>query len=104
MVRMCPEKSDTGPYIGGAAFQLVAIKTFPYNMLQSFHHHSKLLKSAMISSIVSTLHARIDVFKTNTSLRDAIIHNWYLGWTSFGGPAVHFQIVRAQTFLELDPY
>lgn len=73
-------------------------------MLQSAHSDSKVVKSTMISSIVSTLRAHVDVLKTNTSLADAVIHNWYLGWTSFGGPAVHFQIVRAQNFLELDPY
>lgn len=27
-------------------------------------------------------------------LSDMLAHNWYLGLTSFGGPAVHFQIVR----------
>ena len=27
-------------------------------------------------------------------LSDMLRHNWYLGLTSFGGPAVHFQIVR----------
>lgn len=26
-------------------------------------------------------------------LGDMLKHNWYLGLTSFGGPAVHFQIV-----------
>ncbi len=50
----------------------------------------------MILSIVSAVRAHIDVSKTDILLRDAIAHNWYLGWTSFGGPAVHFQIVGIQ--------
>ena len=25
--------------------------------------------------------------------KEMLIRNWYLGFTSFGGPAVHFQIV-----------
>lgn len=28
-----------------------------------------------------------------SGLGDMLKHNWYLGLTSFGGPAVHFQIV-----------
>lgn len=30
----------------------------------------------------------------NHDLLDMLKHNWHLGITSFGGPAVHFQIVR----------
>lgn len=26
-------------------------------------------------------------------VKEMLIHNWYLGFTAFGGPAVHFQIV-----------
>lgn len=27
-------------------------------------------------------------------LREIILVNWHLGFTAFGGPAVHFQLVR----------
>lgn len=29
----------------------------------------------------------------NAGFKEMLIHNWYLGFTAFGGPAVHFQIV-----------
>jgi hypothetical protein len=28
------------------------------------------------------------------TLRDVVAESWYLGFTSFGGPPVHFKIVR----------
>lgn len=35
------------------------------------------------------------VFTSTTArLRDMLARNWFLPFTSFGGPAVHFQIVR----------
>lgn len=27
-------------------------------------------------------------------IRDVILVNWHLGFTAFGGPAVHYQLVR----------
>ena len=49
----------------------------------------------MAYSILHTVRTHLDLvsFKLQGHpLADAIIHNWYLGFTSFGGPAVHFQI------------
>ena len=37
-------------------------------------------------------HLNMDVVKVTGSLREMVIRNWYLGFFSFGGPAVHFQI------------
>lgn len=31
---------------------------------------------------------------SKAGFKEMLIHNWYLGFTAFGGPAVHFQIVR----------
>ncbi|KAH8432400.1 putative chromate ion transporter [Aspergillus melleus] len=36
-------------------------------------------------------------------LRDVIHHTWYLGFTSFGGPPVHFQIFHAR-FVEKEKW
>lgn len=36
---------------------------------------------------------------SNTALLDMLAHNWSLGFTSFGGPTVHFQIFQ-QLFVE----
>jgi hypothetical protein len=30
---------------------------------------------------------------TKAGFKEMLLHNWYLGFTAFGGPAVHFQIV-----------
>lgn len=35
----------------------------------------------------------MDPSKQSNSILEMIRYNWYLGFTSFGGPAVHFQIV-----------
>ncbi|KAL8837117.1 MAG: hypothetical protein Q9176_005859 [Flavoplaca citrina] len=48
----------------------------------------------MLSSTLSSL---VDIFSSNkpwnsSPLGDMLRQNWYLGLTSFGGPAVHFQI------------
>lgn len=36
-------------------------------------------------------------------LRDVVWHTWYLGFTSFGGPPVHFQIFHAR-FVEKEKW
>ena len=36
--------------------------------------------------------AHTDLSKLTGPIEDMLLHNWYLGLTSFGGPAVHFQI------------
>lgn len=49
----------------------------------------------MLSSIASSLRealARSKPFNIG-GLGEMLRHNWYLGFTAFGGPAVHFQIV-----------
>lgn len=35
----------------------------------------------------------VDSPKLGVHTREMIKHNWFLGFTCFGGPAVHFQIV-----------
>ena len=52
----------------------------------------------MLSSTLSSL---VDFFSSNkpwtsSPLGDMLRQNWYPGLTSFGGPAVHFQIVRVE--------
>lgn len=37
-------------------------------------------------------HLNMDPTKIAGPLREMVFRNWYLGFTSFGGPAVHFQI------------
>lgn len=49
----------------------------------------------MLSSIISSLRealARSKPFNLG-GLGEMLRNNWYLGFTAFGGPAVHFQIV-----------
>lgn len=53
----------------------------------------------MFSSIVAALSHAVGEQKWlqtsySSGWRDMLQRNWYLGFTSFGGPAVHFQIVR----------
>lgn len=52
----------------------------------------------MLSSIVAALSKAVNTEKRWLSnpngWRDMFHRCWYLGLTSFGGPAVHFQIVR----------
>jgi hypothetical protein len=53
----------------------------------------------MLSSLVSAATDAVSDRKwwhtsSHHGLRDMLGKNWYLGLTSFGGPAVHFQIVR----------
>lgn len=36
--------------------------------------------------------------------KEMVIRNWYLGFTAFGGPAVHFQIVWLSIPLALSRY
>jgi hypothetical protein len=53
--------------------------------------------SKMLSSIWRTLrkmahHLDVDALKLAGPVREMILRNWYLGFTFFGGPAVHFQI------------
>lgn len=49
--------------------------------------------------------AHVDLSKLADPIQEMFVHNWYLGFTSFGGPAVHFQIVstfiRMETILKL---
>ena len=52
----------------------------------------------MASHIVSALRAHIDFSKVGRPLKDVVNEDWYLGFTCFGGPAVHFQIVRSYNF------
>jgi len=47
------------------------------------------------------LHALTDAFRWDkpsssfpSKLREMLARSWYLGFTCFGGPPVHFQIVR----------
>ena len=54
------------------------------------------------------------IFKHGTSLvkrgtlrlwsrsKDVILMNWHLGFTAFGGPTVHYQIVRAHDRIQHD--
>lgn len=51
----------------------------------------------MLSSITSSLREALTRSKPFNigGLGEMLINNWYLGLTAFGGPAVHFQIVRA---------
>lgn len=49
----------------------------------------------MVYAMLHTVRTHFDLVSSNlqgSPLADAIIHNWHLGFTSFGGPAVHFQI------------
>ena len=50
----------------------------------------------MISSRFPSLGSLFDGSgsRTTKTLGNMLERNWYLGLTSFGGPAVHFQIVR----------
>lgn len=51
----------------------------------------------MLSSITSSLReafARSKPLKIG-GLGEMLRQNWYLGFTAFGGPAVHFQIVSS---------
>ena len=50
-------------------------------------------------AFLSAVPNHINLEKLRVSLRDTVVQNWYLGFTSFGGPAVHFQIVRFVAFL-----
>jgi chromate transport protein ChrA len=38
------------------------------------------------------------------SMRDVFLRTWYLGFTSFGGPAVHFQIFHRLFVEGQDPW
>lgn len=51
----------------------------------------------MLSSLFSFMRDAIARSKPprSGSLGEMLHRNWYLGFTSFGGPAVHFQIVSA---------
>lgn len=31
---------------------------------------------------------------SKAGFKEMLFHNWYFGFTAFGGPAVHFQIVQ----------
>lgn len=35
--------------------------------------------------------------------REIILINWHLGFTAFGGPAVHFQLVKRPHLLKMFP-
>ncbi|KFY97239.1 hypothetical protein V498_02170 [Pseudogymnoascus sp. VKM F-4517 (FW-2822)] len=53
----------------------------------------------MSSSVLLTLqkvgqHLGVDLSKVAGPVREMLRRNWYLGFTCFGGPAVHFQIFR----------
>lgn len=51
---------------------------------------------SLISRLKRTLHDANQASKQacqRVPLLDMLYHNWHLGLTSFGGPAVHFQIV-----------
>jgi hypothetical protein len=37
-------------------------------------------------------HLDVNTSKLMGPIREMLIRNWFLGFTSFGGPAVHFQI------------
>jgi hypothetical protein len=55
--------------------------------------------SKMLSSILSAAHNAVKDRKwlqtsNPNGWQDMLRRNWHLGVTSFGGPAVHFQIVR----------
>ena len=43
----------------------------------------------------------LDVTKLAGPTREMLLHNWHLGFTCFGGPAVHFQIASALPSLTL---
>lgn len=49
--------------------------------------------STFLSTIMSTRIGQM-YRKVGDQISDAFIANWYLGFTAFGGPPVHFQIVR----------
>ena len=49
---------------------------------------------ASVKSVRSVLSPQTGERRFSFSVLDMLIHNWYLGLTSFGGPAVHFQIFR----------
>ena len=49
--------------------------TFTKTLLRNFVHHRD-----------------DDHIKLGVHTREMIQHNWFLGFTCFGGPAVHFQI------------
>lgn len=54
----------------------------------------------MLSSITSSLREALARSKPLNigGLGEMLRHNWYLGFTAFGGPAVHFQIVSTHGF------
>lgn len=58
----------------------------------------------MSPSILLTLkkageHLGVKPSKMTSPLREMFAKNWYLGFTCFGGPAVHFQIVGALLYI-----
>ena len=59
---------------------------------------SNLLQSTMSSnSFLSFLREKVIEWIPKArkgGFKEMLMHNWYQGFTAFGGPAVHFQIVR----------
>ncbi|KFY11552.1 hypothetical protein V492_04394 [Pseudogymnoascus sp. VKM F-4246] len=60
----------------------------------------------MSSSILQTLrkagqHMGVDPSKMAGPVREMLYRNWYLGFTCFGGPAVHFQIVGMMDMIQM---
>ncbi|EPE32815.1 hypothetical protein GLAREA_05827 [Glarea lozoyensis ATCC 20868] len=50
--------------------------------------------SSPFSRYTASLQARVESSAIWVSLRDVLIKNWHLGFTAFGGPPVHFQILH----------
>ena len=64
---------------------------------------SGLCHCAFFCSTVATMaiSSRWSLVRAGNSLWDVISQGWYLGFTAFGGPPVHFKIVRISLFLSM---
>lgn len=69
-------------------------------LLWSFDEHPRTLTLTMASqplrSLAHHLAEKLEFQKLWTNQRDILKKTYYLGFTCFGGPNVHFQIVRAK--------
>jgi hypothetical protein len=51
-----------------------------------------MASSTVLSTLMSTRIGQVSR-RIGDQVHDAFVANWYLGFTAFGGPPVHFQIV-----------
>lgn len=47
----------------------------------------------VMESIWDAMHETFDIEKRSKAIQTTLVTNWHLGFTAFGGPNVHFQIV-----------